>query len=313
MLRIEPFELLQPRTLAEATEMLATRGHAMVIAGGSDLVPKLKREQFSPGAVVSLAGVDGITGVTREKDVVRIGALTRLCELERAPEIGGLTALREAAGVVATPIIRGMATVGGNLLQDTRCRYYDRGSFWREATGSCLKKDADVCRVASGGNRCFATLCSDLAPALIVLGASVTLCGRETRSLRLEDLYSDDGIAPFKMKGEILTHVEVPAKERFSRYRKFRIRDSFDFPEVGVAVSIDGAGETLRVSVAVTAVAPSIPVFRQEVARDQLKGVADTVYAAIKPMDTLFFPPAHRKSVARNFLLRIFDEFLSAR
>jgi 4-hydroxybenzoyl-CoA reductase subunit beta len=313
MQRIEPFELLRPRTLEEAAGMLATREGAMVIAGGSDLVPKLKREQFSPDVVVSLAEVEGIDGVTREGDVVRIGALTRLSVLERAPEIEGLTALRDAVGVVATPIIRGMATVGGNLLQDTRCRYYDRGSFWREATGYCLKKDADVCRVASGGNHCFATLCSDLAPALIVLGASVTLTGRKTRTVRLEDLYSDDGMAPFRMSNEILSRVEVPLRERFSRYRKFRIRDSFDFPEVGVAVAIDDAGEKLRVSVAVTAVAPSIPVFHHEVARDELKDVADTVYAGIKPMDTLFFPPAHRKSVARNFMLRIFDEFLAAR
>jgi 4-hydroxybenzoyl-CoA reductase subunit beta len=313
MQRIEPFELLLPRSLEEAARMLATHERAMVIAGGSDLVPKLKREQFSPGAVVSLSGVEGIDGVTREDGVVKIGALTRLSVLERAPEIQGLTALRSAVGVVATPIIRNMATVGGNLLQDTRCRYYDRGAFWREATGSCLKKDADVCRVASGGDRCFATLCSDLAPALIVLGASVALTGRETRVLRLEDLYSNDGIAPFRMSNEILTRVEVPARDRFSRYRKFRIRDSFDFPEVGVAVAIDDAGEKLRVSVAVTAVAPSIPVFREEVTRADLKGVADTVYAAIKPMDTLFFPPAHRKSVARNFMLRIFDEFLAAR
>jgi 4-hydroxybenzoyl-CoA reductase subunit beta len=313
MQRIEPFELLEPRSLEEAARLLAERKDAMVIAGGSDLVPKLKREQFSPGAVVSLAKIDGIEGVTRQDGVVRIGARTRLAALERAPEIERLTALRDAVGVVATPIIRGMGTVGGNLLQDTRCRYYDRGSFWREATGSCLKKDADVCRVASGGNRCFATLCSDLAPALIVLGATVTLAGRETRALPLEQLYSDDGLAPFRMKNEVLSSVEVPVRDHFSRYRKFRVRDSFDFPEVGVAVAIDDTGGKLRVAVAVTAVAPSIPVFREEVARDGLKGVAETVYAAIKPMDTLFFPPAHRKSVARNFLLRIFDEFLAAR
>ncbi len=313
MLRIEPFELLRPRSLAEAAEILATREGAQVIAGGSDLVAKLKRAQFSPAAVVSLAAVDGIEGVTREGGVVRIGALTRLSALERAGEIAGLTALREAAGVVATPIIRNMATVGGNLLQDTRCRYYDRSEFWREATGSCLKLDADVCRVASGGNRCFATLCSDLAPALIVLDARVTLVGRETRVLRLEELYSDDGIAPFNTRGEILTSVDVPERGVFSRYRKFRIRDSFDFPEVGVAVAIADTGEKLDVTVAVTAVAPSIPVFREQVTRDRLPGVAETVYAAVKPMDTLFFPPAHRKSVARNFMLRMFDEFLAAR
>ncbi len=313
MQRIEPFEMLYPRTLDEASRMLATHKGAQVIAGGSDLVPKLKRAQFSPATVVSLSRIDGIAGVTRDAGTVRIGALTRVAELERADDIAGLTALCEAAGGVATPIIRNMGTVGGNLLQDTRCRYYDRSAFWREATGSCLKLDADVCRVASGGKRCFATLCSDLAPALIVLDAQVVLTGEKTRTIPLEDLYLDDGIAPFDLRGEILTRVDVPDRDRFSRYRKFRIRDSFDFPEVGVAASIEDTGDTLRVSVAVTAVAPFIPFFREEVTRDRLPSVVDSVYAAIKPLDTLFFPPAHRKNVARNFLRGIFDEFLSAR
>ncbi len=313
MQRIEPFELLRPRTLDEAVHLLATRERAMVIAGGSDLVPKLKRAQFSPRALVSLSGVEGLDGVSVRDGVLRIGALTRLATLEHAAETRSYTAIHEAAAVVATPIIRGMATVGGNLLQDTRCRFYDRSSFWREATGSCLKLDADVCRVASGGKRCFATFCSDLAPALIVLDARVTIAGREVRTVPLADIYNDDGIAPFRMSNEILTHVEVPAGPRFSRYRKFRIRDSFDFPEVGVAVSIDEGGGRLKVNVALTGVASSVPVFREVVERGRLRSVADTVHAAVKPMDTMFFPPAHRKTVARNFLLRIFDEFLAAR
>ncbi|HET6348411.1 MAG TPA: FAD binding domain-containing protein [Candidatus Krumholzibacteria bacterium] len=310
MLRIGTFEVLRPRSLDEALAMRSEYTRALWIAGGSDLVPKLKRAQFAPDAVISLAEIDGLEGVSRRDDTVRIGALTRLSALERAPEIAALTVLREATGVIATPIIRSMGTVGGNLLQDTRCRYYDRGSFWRESLGSCLKIDAEVCRVATGGNRCFATLCSDLAPALAVLDATATVVGEKgARTVRVEELYSNDGAAPFTLDGDVLMHVDVLAHERFSRYRKFRIRDSFDFPEVGVAVAIEEHKAQLRVSVAVTAVAPSIPVFRENVSRDGLSQVEDTVYAAIKPMDTLFLPPAHRKSVARNMLRRIFDEF----
>jgi 4-hydroxybenzoyl-CoA reductase subunit beta len=316
MQRIEPFELLRPRTAAEAAQLLADRERAMVVAGGSDLVPKLKRGQFAPAALVSLADVGSIEGVSREGDVVRIGALTRLRALERAREIADLTALREAVGVVATPIIRNMATVGGNMLQDTRCRYYDRSPFWRDAVGSCLKLDTDICRVATSGGRCFATLCSDLAPALVALDAKVSLVGTGgtgTRVVPLEALYRDDGKDPFDLRGEILARVDVPARARFSRYRKLRIRDSFDFPELGVAVVIEPAGdEKLSVCVAVTAVSPGIPVFRNEVKRGDLHGIASAVYAALKPMDTLFFPPAYRKTVARNFLLGIFDEFLVA-
>jgi len=313
MQRIEPFELLRPNSVSEAVDLLAGHERAMLMAGGSDLVPKLKRQQFRPDAVVSLGAVEGMDGVTRVGDIVRIGALTRLRALERAPEIAELTALQQAVGVVATPIIRNMATVGGNLLQDTRCRYYDRSPFWREAIGSCLKLEADTCRVATGGGRCFATLCSDLAPALAALGAEVTLVGRDTRTLRMEELYRNDGMAPFDIRGEVLTHVSVPARAQFSRYHKLRIRDSFDFPELGVAVAIAPEGKKLSVCVAVTAVSPNIPVFRYEVAPGGLRGVAETVYAGLKPMDTLFFSPAYRKSVARNFLLRTFDEFLSAR
>jgi 4-hydroxybenzoyl-CoA reductase subunit beta len=313
MLRLNEFDVVAPETVAEALAVLNGNAGAMVVAGGTDLVPKLKRGQFEPAVLVSLARLRDLDGIESAGDRVSIGALTKLRTIERSGELAAFTALREAVRRVATPIIRNAGTLGGNLLQDTRCRYYDRSLLWRQSIGYCLKKDGDECRVAPGGGKCFATFCSDLAPALVALGAEVTLAGMVERIVPLEGIYNDDGMAYTNLDREILTRVTIRKRGLVSTYRKLRLRDGFDFPEVGVAVAMKRNGGPAEVNIAVTGAGSSLYVLKEKVAESDLPEVAHRVFKSVRPVDTMFFPPAYRKKMVKRLLLQAFDELLSSR
>ena len=246
MLRLPKFELSEPRTVAEAVALLAEHGErALVIAGGTDLVPNMKHRLFEPHVVVSLARVDELAGVSQAHDGgLRIGAMTRLVDVatdakvcERAP------ALAQAASLVAGPQLRTMGTLGGNVMLDTRCQWYNQTHFWRKALGFCLKKDGTACHVVQGGRKCVAAASNDSAPALMTLGASLTFVGPQgSRQVRVDELWRADGIANKDVApGEILTEVRVPAQAPGHRgaYGKLRDRGSIDFPLLGVAVRLD--------------------------------------------------------------------------
>jgi 4-hydroxybenzoyl-CoA reductase subunit beta len=307
MLRLSEFDIVMPETVSEAIDALGRPG-AMVVAGGTDLVPKLKRGQFDPAVLVSLSRIDGLDFIEARDGRVSIGALTTLRTMERSEALRAFGAVREAVRQVATPIIRTNGTLGGNLAQDTRCRYYDRGRFWREAIGYCLKKDGDECRVAPGGGRCFATFCSDVAPALSVHDARVTVAGRKERTVPLEEIYLDDGMAYTDLEREIITRIDLEDKGYASTYKKLRIREGFDFPEVGVAVAL--TGDRKVVNVAVTGVGPRIFVLKGAALGDVEELVA-SVFKAVKPVDTMFFPPSYRKKMVRRLLRQALDELLT--
>ncbi len=313
MLRLHDFDVATPASVEEALELLAGRDDAMLVAGGTDLVPKMKRRQMEPGLVVSLERIESLRGIAIDGDGIRIGALTTLGTLERDDRLKPFDAVRSAVAQVATPIIRSRATVGGNLLQDTRCRYYDRSEFWRDAVGNCMKKDGDVCRVATSATRCYATLCSDLAPALIVLGAEAVIVGDTARTAPLETIYRDDGIDSLDLAGGVLTHVLLMDRGIDSTYRKLRMRGSFDFPEVGVAVGMSGGPDELAVCVAVVGVSSRVEVTRATLDTGGIEGLIESIFKEIRPMDTMYFPPAYRKKMAKRMMTRSFDELLAAR
>jgi len=308
MLRLSEFDIVMPETVDDAVAALGRPG-AMIVAGGTDLVPKLKRGQFEPAVLVSLARIGGMDFIETDGGNVSIGALTTLRTIERSDALGAFAAVREAVRQVATPIIRTNGTLGGNLAQDTRCRYYDRSKFWREAINYCLKKDGDECRVAPGGGRCFATFCSDVAPALAVHDARVTVTGTKERTVALEEIYLDDGIEYIDTNREIITRVDMEDKGYTSTYKKLRIREGFDFPEVGVALALGSGG---AVNVAVTGVGPRMFVLKEAELGDT-DDVVERVFKSVKPVDTMFFSPAYRKKMVRRLLRQAFDELLAAR
>jgi 4-hydroxybenzoyl-CoA reductase subunit beta len=305
VLRLPWFDYRAPRTVAEAAKILAGEGpQAMLIAGGTDLLPNMKRRHQTPKVLVSLRGIESLKKVNGT-----FGSgltLTDLLKIQTIP-----TALRQAAAQVATPHLRNVGTLGGNLCLDTRCTYYNQNYEWRQAIDFCLKKDGETCWVATASKRCVAVSSTDTAPALIALNAAVTLLSSSgSREVKLEDLYRNDGIEYLSRKAdEILTEVNIPQGWK-STYWKLRRRGSFDFPILGVAVALKFSGDIIEDARVALGAAASRP-FLVEKASEYLKGkrLTDEVIAEAstmiasraKPLDNTDMDLYWRKEVADDF------------
>ncbi len=245
MLRLPEFDMVLPDTLEQAVLALARPG-ARIVAGGTDIVPNLKHRLDTPAVLVSLARIPGLETVTRDETMgmLRIGAGIRLTQLADHTDVARLfPSLGHPASVVASPLIRNMGTLGGNVNLDTRCRYVNQTEFWRGAIGGCLKAEGDVCHVVPGGRNCVAAMSSDCAPVLISLDAHIVLVSRDAeRVLPLADYYCADGIRhTVRRDDEITTEIRVPLPRTAMRtsYVKWSVRKSIDFPLVSVALRFD--------------------------------------------------------------------------
>ena len=317
MMRLPLFEFRAPRTVAEAVRILDGEGpKTMPLAGGTDLLPNMKRRQQVPKTLMSLGHIRDFPRVELSDSGSRLGACVTLSEIAGDPRFrNGLTALAQAASVVATPQIRNMATLGGNLCLDTRCNYYDQNYEWRKSIGFCLKKDGDICWVAPGSAKCMAVSSSDTAPALLALGARVRLVSRSAeRELPLSELYQNDGIRYIlRQPDELLTEVRLDSLRGWkSTYWKLRRRGSFDFPvlSVAAAVRLSNKGVVEEARLVVGSVA-CLPLLAAEAARslvgqplDQASiAQAATLAARVaKPLDNTDFGMTGRKRVTAEFV-----------
>ena len=324
MLRLPRFRLLEPRSYGEAAQLLAENGagaldraqgtptlRVMLVAGGTDLFPNMKRRQFTPEVLISLARVRDASRIQRNGHL-DISAGTTLSDIARDRGIRERsTALAEAAEVVSTPQLRNMGTIGGNICLDTRCNWYDQSLFWRSAEGFCMKTNPEVvCRVATSSPRCLAVASADTVPALLVLGASVHFeDATGAREVPLSELYREDGIRPMAMRqDEVLTDVTLPQTEGWrSTYAKMRDRNSFDFPIAAVAAAVQWDGSRVAAArIAITALG-SRPVL-VDTAASQLVGTrlddvtiavaAEAVHKVARPMDNTSGTISQRKRAA---------------
>lgn len=317
MFRLNNFEILIPSSIEEASALLKEYPDSMIIAGGTDLIPKLRRSQFEPTHLISLGKLCSLNSIKKKDDSFVLGALTPLCDLEDSSKIREtpeIKAFAEALSVVASPTLRNSATLGGNILQDSRCKFVDKSELWREGVGFCMKKSGTVCRVAPGNPVCSATLCSDLAPALAVLEGEVVFQGPvEKRRVAVRDLYQEDGQRHIKKEPwEILIEVHLPIKERKSLYKKLYLRQSLDFPELGMALSWRKEEGELDICLSFTALSSQLLTFEKTFPRENLEeglhNWRNEIYDQLKPKDTLYSPPLYRKKVAKNFLEEAFKE-----
>ncbi|MBZ0154290.1 MAG: FAD binding domain-containing protein [Planctomycetes bacterium] len=244
MLRLPTFTYHRPKTAAEAVALASEHGkEAMYVAGGTDLYPNMKRRQQTPTHVISLQDLPGIGAVeVHPQGGVRIGAMAKLSTIEHHPHLRQhFPAFAHAVREISTPLLRNMGTIGGNLLLDTRCSYYDQSHEWRESIDFCMKKDGAICWVAPGSSRCWAVQSSDTVPVVCAMECDVELVGKDgPRRLRASELYRDDGIQYLtKQPEELLTYLYLPPATGFkASYLKLRRRDSFDFPVLGVAACV---------------------------------------------------------------------------
>jgi 4-hydroxybenzoyl-CoA reductase subunit beta len=311
MLRLPPFRYLRPDSLPDAARALADHpGEAMVLAGGTDLIPNLKRRQFDASLLVSVAALDELRAFRANGELV-IGAGMKLGDVAALPEVAaGAPGLVQALRQIANPQIRRQGTIGGNLCVDTRCNYYNQTHEWRESIGFCMKRAGDICLVAPGSAKCWAVSSSDAAPMLIALGARVVLVGAAgERVLPVAGLYQDDGIEYMTRRpDEILREILVPrVADLRSTYRKVRRRGSFDFPILGVAAALALDGERVRHARLVLGAVHTHPVEvdiaalveGEQLTDERIAAVAEAAFKAATPLDNADLMYHWRKKIVR--------------
>jgi 4-hydroxybenzoyl-CoA reductase subunit beta len=319
-LSLPQFRLLRPRAVDEAVTFLSKHGNSIrVLAGGTDLIPSMRQKLFEPEYVLDLRGVGELRGIRPQTGgSVEIGALTALSTIEKSPYLRQhFPVLTEAAATVASPVLRNMGTLGGNICLDTRCLWYNQSLTWRKGCGFCIKKDGDLCHVAPGGTKCWAAFSGDTPPALLCLNATIEIASPTgTRRIPLQEFYTGDGENYRKLlPNELVTRVFLPAESADYRgvYRKLRVRGSIDYPLAGVAVIMKRSnGHVADARIAMTAVNPAPVLVRK--AGDMLvgkvvdealaKAAGDIAARTAKPLTTSALTPEYRREMIRVFTKR---------
>ena len=351
MMRLPKFTYRTPRTIAEAVKIIADTGpEAQFVAGGTDLYPNMKRRQQMPKTVISVMRLPELNQIRGDgKSGLIIGASMTLTEIVEHPIIKrDYPVIAAAARTISTPILRNMGTIGGNLLLDTRCNYYDQNYEWRKAINFCLKKDGDVCWVAPGSAKCWAVQSSDLVPVMVAIGAKFRLVSTAgERMIDADQFYNDDGIDYLKKRPEeLLVDIHLPPTNRWrASYQKLRRRGAFDFPVLGVAAyvryenssvgtasgsdrirsssgAIDpvatapGSDAIVDARIVLGGIAPS-PVQVTEAAKallghplndDYIQAAAEAAYIKARPLDNTDFVYQWRKQMARQYTIRALAE-----
>ncbi len=330
-MRLPKFDYRVPREIAEAVKIMAGSGpEGQFVAGGTDLYPNMKRRQQTPRTVISVMRVPELNQITGDgKSGIRIGASVTLTDICEHPLINrDYPVIAHAARTISTPILRNMGTIGGNLLLDTRCNYYDQNFEWRKGINFCLKKDGDVCWVAPGSSKCWAVQSSDLVPVMVAIGAKFRLASTlGERTIEAAGFYNDDGIDYLKKRpDELLVDIHLPPLNGWrASYQKLRRRGAFDFPVLGVAawIQVDefrtGSGSDRVVAAAkiiLGGIAPS-PMEVEEAASalighplddDHIQAAAEAAYTKARPLDNTDFVMNWRKQMTRQYTLRALQQ-----
>jgi 4-hydroxybenzoyl-CoA reductase subunit beta len=327
MMRLPKFDYRAPREISEAVKIMAGSGpEGQFVAGGTDLYPNMKRRQQTPKTVISVMRMPELNQISGGgKSGVRIGASVTLTDVCENPIINrDYPVVARAARTISTPILRNMGTIGGNLLLDTRCNYYDQNYEWRKGINFCLKKDGDICWVAPGSSKCWAVQSSDLVPVMVAIGARLRFTSTlGDRVIDAAGLYNDDGIDYLhKRPDELLVDIQLPPTNGWrASYQKLRRRGAFDFPVLGVAawVQLDRAGLVKDARLILGGIAPSPlevkeagqALIGQPLDREHIEAAAEAAYVKARPLDNTDFVMNWRKQMTRQYTLRALEELRS--
>lgn len=313
MMRLPPFHYRAARTVREAADWLAAApGETMIVAGGTDVLPNMKRRQQTPHTLIGLRAIPELRTLVNGNGL-RLGAGVTLTAIVRDDRIRAHYAgLWQAAAQIATPHLRNMGTIGGNLCLDTRCHYYDQGYEWRKAIDFCMKKDGGICWVATSSPKCLAVSSTDTAPMLQALDARVRLVSASgERWVTVADLYQNDGMHYLTRRpDEILAEIEVPDRAAWhTAYWKLRRRGSFDFPVLSVAAAVRlGAGGLVEEARLVLGAVASRPLaatkadallIGRPLSDETIAEAAEAAFVIAKPMDNTDFELVWRKKMSR--------------
>jgi len=322
-LSLPQFKLLRPQSLDGAIALLTKHAGpdastVRITAGGTDLIPSMQQKLFEPEYVLDIRHIRELKGIRQTGQGTEIGALTRLSEIEHSEFLRQhYSVFTEAAATVASPVLRNMGTIGGNICLDTRCLWYNQSLTWRKGCGFCIKKDGDLCHVAPGGTKCWAAFSGDTPPALLCLNAEIELAGPSgVRRIPLREFYTGIGDSYRRLAAnELLTKVILPQSSAGFQgvYRKLRVRGSIDYPLAGVAVVMKRSnGHVAEARVGITAVNPAPMLVKG--AGQLLEGkvmdeglaeaVGDLAARTAKPLTTSALTPEYRREMIRVFTKR---------
>jgi 4-hydroxybenzoyl-CoA reductase subunit beta len=308
------FEFVAPKTVAEAISLQKDGGK--FIAGGTDLLVAMKQRMMRPGILVDLNEISNLKKIRWDmKDGLRIGPLVSLTQLKEDPLIKThLPILSQIVPLVSTPQLRNMGTIGGNLCLDTRCYYYNQPVFLKKRWEPCFKIGGKVCHVVKSGETCYAVYSGDMSAPLMALESRVKIAGSsKIKELELREFFSGSGIKPNILRfDEILTEIVIPPQPEFSglSYQKLRLRDTMDFPLLGVAVLIRLDGENGRCEdfrLVLGAVGPSPIVLEKaaeimhgkKITEELSNRVSQEAQKAAHPVDNLASSPSYRREMVR--------------
>lgn len=301
MLPYPSFDVLSPSTIAEAVRN-KTSPNSLFVAGGTDLGPSLKHRLFQPKIVISLHKVDALKQVFIQDKELHVGAMCSLISLQRNPlVVDYLPVLSGALSQIGTHTIQHMGTIGGNVMLDTRCLFYNQPEGWRKSINGCLKADGATCHVVPKATACYAAHSADSVPVLWLLGAKLSFQSNEgSRIIAIRELYGDDGRTWLKKaKGLLLEKVIVPLTDAKVAHRKTRLRASIDYAQLLVAVRRDGN----EASAVISAVSPR-PILIQASVDD----LPEAAYRAVQPLKTHATLPIWRRHMIRVEVKRALED-----
>jgi 4-hydroxybenzoyl-CoA reductase subunit beta len=307
------FQYLAPTSKEEALSMRARHPAEKleVIAGGTEILGRLKHGLNHPDYAMSLKSVKELSGTAFEKDKVMVGSATTLRDIIKFERLRGFTAIVEAAIAVAAPPIQNVATIAGNILQQTRCLRYNQSELVRKSMTPCYKMGGAVCNVVQGGRRCFSVYQGDVAPALMTFGALLQIeTAVSSRTIQISELFAGQGEKPFLIEGdELLTRIILPIPQGSygSAYKKLRLRGALDYPLAASAVFLsfsgDGSVSSARIVVGAAGPAPkrveaaeAILINKHPDQKD-IEEAADQASKAAQVVENLPLPAAYRRSM----------------
>lgn len=319
-MKLPNFEYARPGSVGECCDLLKKHGaSALPVAGGTDLMMALKHWLKTPELLIDLCTIPGLDGISAGKNgglnVGALATLSRLAEHQLVQE--KYAVLAKAARDVGSRQLQAMGTVGGNICQDTCCLFYNRPPMLRQALGPCLKLGGDACHAVRGSDRCWATYCGDLAPVLMVLKATVKVSDAAGEAvIPVHQLFSGDGRQPHSLQaGQMLTEIHVPPLPAQSAavYLKLRIRQSIDYPLLGVALylGLQPDKQTIdEVALALTAVEkapvmvePASGLKGEKISNDLINQLAEDAYKKARPINNTYgYTPGYRKNMARVYV-----------
>ncbi|MCS7280501.1 MAG: FAD binding domain-containing protein [Desulfobacterota bacterium] len=302
------FDYRRPRELDEALEIYEMYGgEAVFLAGGTDLIPRLKLRLKTPKVVIDLKGIKELSQIKIADGFISIGANTTIFDLKENDVIlKNYPPLYLACTLTSCETLQMRGTVGGNILQDTRCLFYNKSLEWRRAKGFCYKMGADICHATGGRNVCYANYASDLAPALLSLDAYLVSVGKNgKRTFPISELFSGDSRVPFNLKdGEILKEILIKNEKKEGMFEKIRIRGSIDYPLINGAIS----GDFERKRLVIGAVGPRPLVY--EISTSNLieaPEILENVYRDLKPVNNTVVSALYIKKMGRVIAKRLLN------